>query len=295
MLVLLGGRDHWSPLSTDREDWTEMSVWEALGLFILIGGLAFAVVAGDGPIVYGVLVVGSLALIYDGFTDWQQIRLIEDTAPETIQSVAVGRTEVHGTCKPLERPLPRPFSEEPCVLSYWKVEEYNDGWETLGTGVRYVPFVVDDVTGTIEVDPPVDARPKMSEQNSTELTVGSGVGVLSQEPEPVVAFLQTVDDISVLDSGMLSSRLLRRYTEAVVPPGSEMYVLGGAHVRENPSGSNPQRLVLGRDDANGEYIISDRPPEEFVGGDRSWALAQIGIGLALLVGIGTLVVLQYGG
>lgn len=232
-------------------------------------------------------------LIYDGFTRWRTTRLVEDTAPEPVRSIAVGQTEVSGTCEPIGEPIDRPFSDGECVLAYWEIERYDgDGWETLASGGRYTPFVIDDGTGSIRVEPPSDVTTRLSDPNSTQIMTG-GTRFGRQESEPIVEFLDSRDDIDLPETGILF-REQRRYTEWVVPPSEDVYVFGGASIRDDAEGSNPDRLVLSEDDATGKFIVSDRSQDEFTRSDRWQTGAQIGIGLTIIVIVLALIVLQLG-
>lgn len=263
---------------------------------VVIMAAALGAVGGWFPILHGVviLLVVALWLFYDGYRRWQRLRLVEDTATEPIRGVAVGRTEVQGTCEPVDEPIPRPFSAGECVLAFWRVEEYDDNWKTLASGVEYAPFVVDDGTGSIRVEPPADATTRISDRNRARITVTNmGISGRRSEPERVVEFLASRGDVDPPDSGLVL-RPQRRYTEEAIPPGEDVYVFGNAAVRDDPGGSNPERLVISGGEASGEFIVSDRPPGEFVGTDRSLARNEMGMGATMIVTFLSVYALQAG-
>lgn len=279
--------------TTESEFLKLLAEWNFVAVVVAAAGVGAAI--GWWPILHGavILVVGSLWLLYDGYTRWQRLRLVEDTATEPIRSVAVGQTEVHGTCEPVEEPIRRPFSAGNCVLAYWTVEEYDDDWTTVAADMEYAPFVVDDGTGSIRVDPPSDATTRISERNRTEIQItNTGVGGRRSEPPRVAEFLESRDDVDLPESGLVL-RPHRRYTEAVVRPGDDLYVFGNATVREDAEGSNSERLVLS-DDGIDEFIVSDQPPGEFVSADRSLARNEIGMGATLIVVFLSVYALQAG-
>lgn len=258
-----------------------LSEWNLLALLLVSGGIGAAVGWFPHPLFAIVLIVGGVWLLYDGYSRWQQLRLVEDTTTEPVRAVAAGQTEVYGTCEPLENPVDRPFSDGECVLAYWEVEELRDDeWKTIASGMRHVPFVIDDGTGSIRVEPTVDATTRISDRNRHKIRTG-GTRFSSGEPEKVIEFLAGIDGVGVPDTGLLF-RTQRRYTEAVLPPGEEAYVFGGAAVQNNAEGSNPERLVLSHHETSGEFIISDRPQEEFVEFDRTLARNEIGMGATLI-------------
>lgn len=250
--------------------------WNLPALFV-VGSVVGALLGWISHAILSLaLVVGGLWLIYDGYTRWQQVRLVEDTVTEPVRSVAAGRTEVYGTCKPVEEPIDRPFSDDECVLAVWEIEEYDDGdWETIASEIRYTPFVIDDGTGAIRVEPETGMSTRISERNRKEFETGTTKW--SKEPEPIREFIASREDLHQPATGLVF-RKKRRYRESVIPPGEEVYVLGGAHVEEDATGSNPERLALSRHRASGEFIVSDRPQEELVDVDQRLARNEVGLG-----------------
>lgn len=269
--------------ATESEYLQHLADANFVGVVVTAGALGAAV--GWWPILHVtvVLVAAALWLLYDGYGRWQRLRLVEDTATEPVRGVAVGRTEVRGTCEPVDEPIRRPFSTGDCVLAYWTVEEYDDGWTTIASGMEYAPFVVDDGTGSIRVDPPADATTRISDRNRTRMrTTGPGIFGRRSEPERVLEFQQSRDDVDPPSSGLFRGPK-RRYTEAVLPPGEDVYVFGEATVRDEAEGSNPERLVLSGDGHTDDFIVSDQPPGEFVGTDRTLARNELGMGATLIV------------
>lgn len=267
----------------------------------IAGGLA-AGVPGLVPLQSGssddtlgliVMFVVGLLLVYHGFRKWQRMRLMQDTPTETVRAAAAGRTELWGTAEPIDGvgTIDQPFAEGECLVATYEVEEWkededDDGsWSTLDSGTLLAPFQVDDGTGTMRVEPEEDATFDISSENRTSFTVDAN----RTPPGEVVAFFERRYD----DGGDgLLARILdrdpsvrgsneRRYTQEVIPPGERVYLLGGARPVEGASGSNADRLVLGRDGGSDEFIVADRSEEELVSSYRWAAPAQIVGGLAL--------------
>jgi hypothetical protein len=259
--------------------------------------------SGDNTLGYLVFFGIGLILVYNGFTKWQQMRLIQDTPTEKVRSAAVGRTELSGTGKPIEEQgtIERPFTDGECLVAVYRVEEWEedhdhdhdhddhgrDGhWETVDSGTLYVPFEIDDGTGTMRVEPEADATYEISDEFQTTFRVGAG-----QTPPGEVAdfFERQYEDDD--DDGLLGGILgggpdarghdKRRYVEEVLPPGEDLYLLGSAEPVEGASGSNADRLVLGRDEGSEEFIISDKSEDELVSNYKWSAPAQIIGGIAL--------------
>lgn len=238
----------------------------------------------DGLLAIVVLFVAGLATVYDGFHKWQQYRLMQDTPREKVRSAAAGRTEVQGTARAAYGTVPRPFADGDCLLAEWEVEEYradDDGghWHTVASGRLSTPFVVGDGTGNMRVEPDEDATLEFSEENELEIEVdGDDV-----TPNHIAAFLRRHTSVDVQRREGLDGMLFdqhRRYSHAVLPVDSPVYVLGSATPmqRDDPASSN---LVLRRDEAEDEFIIADHSETELVSHYKWRAPAQVVGGLAL--------------
>lgn len=226
-----------------------------------------------------------LYLVYDGFTTWQDKRLVEDTPTEKVRSAAAGRTELQGTCTPVAEPAVAPFTGADCVLATWEIEEYrsdDDGghWETIDEGLVSVPFHLDDGTGRIRVEADTDGTYEIEDRFRTRYEVDGG----DSEPEAVRQFLAThPTSVDVPDRDGVVGSLFgeeRRYTVWIVPPGEDCYVLGGASP-ERIGDADREQLVLRRDDASDEFIVSTMGEERLVDHWGTWAPLKVVGGLGL--------------
>ena len=137
--------------------------------------------------------VGGLLVVYWGFQTYQFGRIIRDTPPEPIRSVAMGRTEISGEIQPATRVYDQPFTPGQCVYGELEVKEYRDTadddndkqWKTVQTESFSTPFYIDDGTGEMLVDPGEDTIYEISEEHSVTVEVGGG----EPPPGPVRAFL----------------------------------------------------------------------------------------------------------
>jgi E3 Ubiquitin ligase. len=126
--------------------------------------------------------VGGLLVVYWGFQTYQFGRIIRDTPPEPIRSVAMGRTEISGEIQPATRVYDQPFTPGQCVYGELEVEEYRDTadddndkqWKTVQTESFSTPFYIDDGTGEMLVDPGEDTIYEISEEHSVTVEVGGG-------------------------------------------------------------------------------------------------------------------------
>lgn len=254
---------------------------------------------GDGVVPLVLFFGVGLLLVYGGFRKWQRMRLMQDTPTETVRSAAVGRTELKGAARPIdeEGTIEQPFTDGECLVATYKVEEWeedhddddhgSDGsWNTIDSGTLVTPFEVDDGTGRMRVEPEEDATYEISEEHRTRFRVGAG----RRPPDEVVEFFERRyddDDDDGLLGGLLSGGPSardsdrRRYTQEVLPPGEDVYLLGGTEPRADAGGSNAERLVFGRDAASEEFIVSDMTEEELVSNYRWVAPGMIVGGLAL--------------
>jgi hypothetical protein len=232
-----------------------------------LAGLILQSDDGDSTFFFLAMFGGGLYFVYNGFRSWQRMRLIQDTPTEKVRSAAAGRTEVEGVGRPVGTPVDRPFGDGDCLVATYKIERYDsddDGgdWETIDSGTRYGPIQLDDGTGTMHVEPDGETRFEFDEAHVREIDVGSS----ENEPPGVLAFLRANDDVSVPDRGGITGSLFserRRYTERWIPVGQQLYVLGGAEPVEHGE-TNSSGLVLRRDEASDEFIISAESEAELV-------------------------------
>lgn len=247
----------------------------------------------EGTVAVGLFFVVGLFLTYNGFQKWQRKRLMQDTPTERVRSAAAGRTELSGTCEPIEGvgTIPQPFSDGECLVAQYEIEEWDDTgddshWETIDSGTLVTPFAIDDGTGRMRVEPEADATYEISEANTLERRVDED----RMPPDTVVAFLQGEPDETV-DGGLMEELLGdrpsvrgnddRRYTQRVIPPGEAIYLLGGAQPKSGTDGSETGTLVFGRDEGSGEFVIADQTEDAVVSDYSMEAPAQIFGGIAL--------------
>lgn len=172
--------------------------------------------------------VGGLGIVYWGFQTYQFGRLIRDTPPEPIGSVAMGRTEITGAVHPATRVYDQPFTAGQCVYGELTVREYKeyddddkeDEWETVQTDSFGAPFYIEDGTGRMLVEPNDDTLYEISEAHTTTVSVSGG----STPPGPVQDFLRSSSGSTYSsDDGGLLARIRGVFGIA----GSEETVQGG--------------------------------------------------------------------
>ena len=118
-----------------------------------------------------------LYMVYKGFDEYRVSRLIRNTATETVQAAAVGRTELSGTAEPDDTVFHRPFTDGECLYARYSVKEESnsdDGseWVSVAGDVWVAPFELDDGTGRIRVEPTLQTKFELSDEHTTEILVG---------------------------------------------------------------------------------------------------------------------------
>lgn len=278
----------------------------------MTGGVPLASSDGDSLLA---LVVGfflGLYLIYDGFGKWQTKRVIEDTPTAKVRSMAVGRTELEGIAEPDGGTIEAPFTDEECLHIDWEVEEWRKDpddddydWATVAKGARSVPFYLDDGTGrvlvradggepTFEISGANTHRITVDRGHSPPPEVGEFIESHDSQYDNASVFADPVDALTDLATseaiGFTDRR--RRYTQRVLPAGSDVYLLGSAVQRDvaGTTGSQEDLLAVTREEGFDTFVISDRSegdlesyyewrgPLEIVGG-----LALSAVCLALLL------------
>lgn len=242
----------------------------------------------------GYIVVAGLTggwLIRKGFRRWRQRNLIETTPTEQVRSLSIGPSEIKGVVACGDRdPLPAPFTEDTCVLVDYEVKEYdtsgkNNTWKTRDSDTRFVPFSVDDGTGTVLVVPHEETVYDLDPDDWTEVYVDSS----ERGPERVRTFVEEHPDLEYpSDSSGKSND--RRYRQNLIRPGDDVYVFGTVHPREDevePGANQEDRLVVRKVDEDGAlsepmYMISDDRARNLKE-RRRFALWRVPVGGFLLV------------
>lgn len=255
----------------------------------------------DGLVFLVVLFALGLFLVYDGARKYQTSRLIKNTPTEKVRSIALGRTELHGTARTAGTTFDHPFTSGECLYRDWRVEEYRDSphdddhdkeWRTHDSGRDVAQFYLEDDTGQVLVDAPDGADFEISSENTTEITVddhdplppevrsfyeadpgegsatdgggAAGAGTDGGDGSLLGGITDAVSE--AVESGghsPPSSRYRRRFTEEVLPVDEEVYVFGGAEPRQDADGSS-----AGKSNADRLQIETDVSTDRFIISDR---------------------------
>ncbi len=119
-------------------------------------------------------------IMWLGAKRFQTGRLIKNTAPEKVRSVAIGRTELRGKARDAGVVFDQPFADGKCLYYSYAVKQYvekkekdDDGktktkrtWQTTSSHSMAAPFLLDDGTGEILVVANAGADFKISDANT---------------------------------------------------------------------------------------------------------------------------------
>lgn len=190
-----------------------------------------------------------LVFIYVGAKKYRLGRRIKNTATERIRSVAVGRTEVTGTCRDAGITYEKPYADGECVYRKWQVEEYrestgssDDGpeWVVVDGNTDVAPFFLEDDTGEILVDTTDAPAFEISTENSYVTTVDRG-----EQPPP------EVESFSPDSAGMLET------VAGGVDPGKAISKLPGMGAAEGMFGGHTISEMT-----SAEYDPEESPDKE---------------------------------
>lgn len=153
---------------------------------------------------------------------WRLKRRIENTPTSKARSAAMGMIEIKGRAKRLYA-LVSPISQQPCV--YYCLKKYRRAgrdkqWQLSRiTTSGSVPFIIEDDTGTIQIDP---QGAKLSPKYSREGSPGQS---------------------TLFFSGSIDHDANEKWQEEVIHEGSILYILGFA--RTTKGGDNNLRQQIG--------------------------------------------------
>lgn len=147
------------------------------------------------------------------------------------------------------------------LVTVFEAERYSGGkganWRTVYEERDAVPFVVDDGTGELRVDPPTDGRLDLAVAGRTR--VGPG----EDPPAPVQRLVDresAIDEANEREVFGLQMGERRRYTEGVVAPGDEVVVYG--ELRRDDAGWDGTEFVLDGEPDPGSFLLSNKPDEQ---------------------------------
>jgi hypothetical protein len=155
-------------------------------------------------------------LFVRGFLAFRRRRLIADTPPSKIRSMAMGLVEVTGTAVPRSQ-IEAPFSGKPCA--YWHVDissRSRNGWDVIHRNTSSQPFYLRDETGLALV------FPEGAESRLTDCATEECNGLAL--PDVYAEYMREHPSMV----GMLARGNTLRFREYLVEEGRALFVLGSA-------------------------------------------------------------------
>lgn len=230
-----------------------------------------------------VFILTGIYVIYWGFNRLQLQKSTADLKLSYVRMLAPGLVQVKGKVV-AEETLSSPYSKTNCV--YYKysiakpVSRSNDDnrlmWQHLGGGEQMVPFILDDNTGQVRIDPE-GAEIHLPEGRAFRSASGKSTSMKermeklreadrqTQEETGKKGFIRKIDSAGPLDvpddlvefeKGSLSLRtgIGTVYTDVSIEPGADIIVIGVAI----PTG--PGSFEIQKDSKTPVFIISRDTP-----------------------------------
>lgn len=222
-----------------------------------------------------------------GRKQYAQSDRITDTNTTSIRSLQPGTIGVEGIAHPAEDATVRksPIEMDDALVARVKVEKNTGGegtnWKIIHEETISEPLIVNDGTGEIRVEFPVDGE-LVVEQMQTEVHSGH------EPPERIQRYVETepnVDEAPRRRYGPVGVGEHRLYTEEVIEPGENVYVLGTA--REIQGSWGEQQYLIDESTEAGDFILSDKSKDEVVQQLKQIGIKRLAAG-GLFVFIGTL-------
>lgn len=254
---------------------------------------AIALVVAVGLAIGSVLTRRKLFAIQS--TDTARAKDLQQLAGEVGAEIGGGafrqRAEVKGRIV-CDDPLVSELAKVPCVHyemrvvqeyeeTYWERNDKGDnvrrtrrGSETVAHNARSVPFVVEDESGRVEVDP--TGADLVTEKVCSRF-----------DPEPPSENALKLGGLSVSWGGGIPTTGRRvlglSYEEEAIPVGRDIYVLGEASDRSG-------RLRVEKPEDGGHFLVSLKSEEQLVASARSKATGlAVAAALVGLIGVGLVV------
>lgn len=220
-------------------------------------------------------------------------QVLRSRPDSVLDATGGGPVELRGRAEPAGKALRAPFTGTPCLAYEYEVEEERSTkngttWRAIDSGDRYVPFLLDDGSGKILVEPP-GASVRLS--RDAHITVEGG----TEPPERIARYIEATEDVDCQNTALdlrlfeLKTGTDRRFTERRLDVGEEVHVLGTARYDTTVSRTSGQvNAAVGLDEAarsSGRWARLRRRlfGYPFVVSDRSER--DLGV-LAALFGIG---------
>jgi len=231
-----------------------------------------------------------VVLFFSGFRNMKKKKLMLSTPTSKIRSLAIGIAEIYGKVVPGKSGMMKsPFSNRDCVGAKIIVEEPGGGegdWAVVKKIVLGNEFFLQDDTGKVLVD-----------LGGAELDIPAsyvfGSGPRADPPPNIVTFLKKHN----FNFESLWGNKTLRYSESIIKPGDELYILGRAddnpNFRDGDANHGVQDLMMQQSHNPNIYFISARSEKQILGKMNKKTTAQIFGGLLLIGGSLLLIAIMF--
>lgn len=175
----------------------------------------------------------ALAFVAYGVRELQVASHVLRSRPNSVlEATQGGPIELRGTATPAGGTLRSPFTNTPCLAYEYEVEEeYNTkngtSWRTIDSGDRYVPFRLEDDSGSVLIEPP-GASFRLTAEDRIHVEGGT------EPPATIQRFIDANEDVDCENTSMdlrifeLRTGSDRRFTERRLDVDEAVHVLGTA-------------------------------------------------------------------
>jgi hypothetical protein len=233
-----------------------------------------------------VFVLVGLYTMNKGRLERAQSERIAETETTKIREIRPGTVEVKGSAHLAEdaTSVESPITKRAGVAFYVEMEQWESSgqgggsWETKHEKQTAVPIIVDDGSGEVLVELPPDGDLNVDQE---ETTVEAG----DEPPENIRQYVEAeaaIDEAQRREFGPVKTGERRRYSEGVIEPGEDVYVLGTA--REDEGADWGERsFVIDEPTEFGDFVLSDKSEEELVREGKRGGLVSLVLGGTLVV------------
>ena len=225
--------------------------------------------------VFGVvaLAIGGL-FVYNGWALRKRGKYVADARTVTADALEPGLAKLTGTARPVDggATVDAPVESPDPVVATVGVERYKDGlltvfegWETLYETSERVPFVLEDDTGRVRVDPPADGTVDIETETDY-------VSASETTPPAVASYLKRVASDR---TDLQSDSEARRYATGAVEPGDEVVVVG--EIGQADAGWDDQ-FAVGAPPQAEDFLVSDKSLDKLTSGRKTGGIIYYAIG-----------------
>lgn len=239
-----------------------------LGIPMLSGAVIF----------FGSIIIFGVGLILLGVIYSKMFKLIDNIPTSKIRSIAMGPVEIFGEANGYQSFLKSPFSLSDCVYYKYFIMQYKgkknnvDKWKILKESDKGTLFYLSDETGSVLIDP---KEAKIEIEKDYRFISKSGL----DPPEHIKQFLETID---INYKGFLGGNKTIAYTEHLIKPKDEIYIIGNAmdnpYKKDGTAQKGVEDVIIKKGSKENIFYISDKSEKELLQHYSTWKKILYGFG-----------------